>query len=257
MSQETLEMSPLAASSASDASATPAKAKPSDELASPRNLLMYPPLAYLLNSFMSCLNYVRDCPLAALKQVVLECIDTHCSDLAKFLVDVSPDMRLRGSKYLEKLSSGSGKLSKTAGGTAGSGPRGTEHSQNTASAENISVEDGKLTLDVQYGLAMGDALIPHIFRCFLIIYGDSSESEDSSHQQSTGVTTGYVEKCRTVLAAGGIYDEKLRRASTDLNATHPAGNEVTAAASSGRSRGRGGAGRTVTKAGDEASVETV
>mmetsp|Transcript_10004 Transcript_10004/g.15110 ORF Transcript_10004/g.15110 Transcript_10004/m.15110 type:complete len:671 (+) Transcript_10004:72-2084(+) len=93
-----------------DSSASDNAGADSDSHPPPQGLIGFPPLAYLMNTHLVGLNFLRDCPLASVEGRVREALDLLLSDTCKFLVSVSDDIRRSGRKYISADSSSSGLL---------------------------------------------------------------------------------------------------------------------------------------------------
>jgi len=70
-----------------------------DEFSAPQLLMKYPPLAYLLNCLLHCLNYLRECPLVTTKEDLLLLLCRFVESVSAFVVEKAADIRRLGEKY--------------------------------------------------------------------------------------------------------------------------------------------------------------
>jgi len=133
------------------ATTTPTKARHTGELVAPATLMQYPPLAYFLNALLRTLNFVRDCPLVGcygrVEAAFGACLDGACGALATN----AGLIRQRGGRYASDLAPA------------------------YASSDNSNVD---LSLDVLYKTAMHSSLVPHVLRCFQLVYPSSAGGGD-------------------------------------------------------------------------------
>ena len=62
-------------------------------------LLRYPPLAFLLNAVLGCLNFLRDCPILTARDDVLAVLAAFLGDVAAFVAQQRTAIRSAGKKY--------------------------------------------------------------------------------------------------------------------------------------------------------------
>lgn len=83
----TMSMSCLQDLTASLGSLSLTTAAAADELSAPQSLMKYPPLAYLLNALLGCLNFLRECPLLTVRSY---CLPAHRRYTATEIVTLLP-----------------------------------------------------------------------------------------------------------------------------------------------------------------------
>lgn len=133
--------------SADDLGVSPALTrKLNDDVPAPTAVMAYPPLAYFLNSILSGLNFLRECPMLSAKEALLSELVAVLLDSCVFFVELSSDIRVRGAKYLPQEAAG------------------------RAVATGIEKAGAVLSMDVQYASVLAQELIPHILVCFEHIY---------------------------------------------------------------------------------------
>jgi hypothetical protein len=118
--------------------------KQNDDVPAPPAVMAYPPLAYFLNSILSGLNFLRECPMLSAKDALLAGLIAVLLDSCSFFVGLSSDIGARGMKYLPH------------GGQA-RGSSGNEKSAN-------------LSMDKQYASMLAQELLPHVLVCFEHIF---------------------------------------------------------------------------------------
>jgi hypothetical protein len=116
---------------------TPMK-RMNDDVPAPPAVMAYPPLAYLLNSILTGLNFLRECPLLSAVDVLLSDLVDVLLDACVYFVGLSSDIRTRGAKYIPVLGA----------------KRGLESS--------VSV----LSMDKQYASMLAQEVLPHALSCF-------------------------------------------------------------------------------------------
>lgn len=133
--------------SADDLGVSPALTrKLNDDVPAPTAVMAYPPLAYFLNSILSGLNFLRECPMLSAKEALLSELVAVLLDSCVFFVELSSDIRVRGAKYLPQEATG------------------------RAVATGIEKAGAVLSMDAQYASVLAQELIPHILVCFEHIY---------------------------------------------------------------------------------------
>jgi hypothetical protein len=174
-------------------------------------LMSYPPLAYLLNSFLIGVNFLRECPLLSLRDKLLSLLGKVFRDLCNFLVLSSDDIKLKGKKYIIDSSN-----DKTNGGDKTS-------SQHTLYEANM---------DRVYASKIIDDVIPHCLDCFKMIF--SSPTSTSPTTTSDFLEAALLKKsdlqflasikeaeqsCRKVLVNGSLV-RTLEAASPPVPPVH-------------------------------------
>ena len=133
--------------SADDIGVSPALIrKLNDDVPAPAAVMAYPPLAYFLNSILSGLNFLRECPMLSAKEAILAELVGVLLDSCVFFVELSSDISVRGAKYLPQESTG------------------------RAGAVGAEKAGAVLSMDAQYASVLAQELIPHILVCFEHIY---------------------------------------------------------------------------------------
>jgi hypothetical protein len=161
------------------------------ELPAPQLLMRFPPLAYLLNCFLTHMNYLRECPLVSTQRPAYEVLVSVFRDLSVYLVQKAPEVRSVGEKYF-----GEGFLRDLGGYKAGA---------KKAAGGAGSVSQQKI--DCLYGQAMALELFPHLLMCFDSIYNTNSarletrmkalKSKESRRGASLSATAASVESAPT------------------------------------------------------------
>jgi hypothetical protein len=113
--------------------------------------MRFPPLAYLLNSLLTHMNLLRECPLVTTEAPALEAVFALFEELGAYVVSKSTEVRKLGEKYLSTLK-GQDKMKKSTSGEA----------------------DGKSEpMDRMYAQAMAQELLPHVLICFESIFASN------------------------------------------------------------------------------------
>ena len=128
-------------------SQTPTRSRNNDDVKAPIALMAFPPLAYLLNALLSSLNYLRECPLAIVKDVIFAELSNILIESCEYFLSLSSEIKTKGSKYL------SGNIQKI--------DKGLNY-------------EGK-GLDNLYALAIMKDLIPHTLVCFQYVFPDKND----------------------------------------------------------------------------------
>eukprot|EP01034_Spumella_vulgaris_P021669 gene21669-27710_t len=159
--QDQYQLIPLysdqAAHQSSSASITAPVMTADNELSTPDSLMRFPPLAYLANSVVTTLNFLRECPLVTVKSCVLQEILNLSNELSVFIASKSTEICKAGTKYLsEDQSKGAGGKSKV-----------------SSASSNLSAVAAP-TMSVLYGQAVALDLFPHLLLCLEAIYSPSA-----------------------------------------------------------------------------------
>lgn len=130
-----------------------------NEIEIPQNLMKFPPLAYLLNCVLTCLNFVRECPLLTVKQPVLQAVDQLFHEVCQYLVDKAVDIRNVGSKYSGDILNNAKKGNKAI-------------NRSTMSSDDISSSTDAVeqNMDVLYAQSVAYDMFPHVLLCCESIY---------------------------------------------------------------------------------------
>ena len=123
------------------------------EVMAPQVLTEFPPLAYLLNSFLHALNLLRECPLASLRGDVLLTIRGVMLAASEIFVKEAAGLREKGERYLAH----------------GVGENKEDHG-----------EQNKTKMDEMYAEAIGCELFPHIVLCLDSVFQEPHISLNSS-----------------------------------------------------------------------------
>lgn len=129
------------------------------ELAAPHLLMRFPPIAYLLNSLLTQLNYIRECPLVTTEQPALAAVFAVFQNVSAYLVQKSTEVRQSGERYL-----GASKLDRK--------------KTKAAVGEPASVEK-KEPMDHLYAQAIALELLPHVLLCSDTIFSAQSVRLDA------------------------------------------------------------------------------
>jgi hypothetical protein len=168
--------------------------------APPAALMAFPPLAYLLNTLLTGLNFLKDTPLVAVQEKVLGHLEVVLKDVCHFLVSVSDDVRAKGKKYF----SSSADLVRAAGTLYPS------------------------CMDRVYATVISDELVMHSLRCFQMIYFGEGGAEGEKTKKKKGETDSPIalqqqlqviaESCKRTLLSAGLIDAVLVASKKDDSA---------------------------------------
>jgi len=154
------------------AEAVPSGASPSShhniELRAPALLLRFPPLAFLLNSFLSQINYLRECPIVTIEQPAIDLLFTVFADVCSYIVEKKADIQRLGAKYftegvLKDLPQSTGHLRRRKGDTF----------------DRAAADNGESSMDQLYGCAVALELMPHVLFCFDTIFNPNAVKVES------------------------------------------------------------------------------
>lgn len=140
---------------------TSGSASAQGELAAPHLLMRFPPIAYLLNSLLTNLNYIRECPLVTTELPALAAVFAVFQNICAYLVQKSSEVRHAGEKYL-----GASKLDKKKTKTSGD-------------TTNAGAAEKKEPMDHLYAQAIALELLPHVLLCIDTIFGAQSARLDA------------------------------------------------------------------------------
>jgi hypothetical protein len=157
-------------------------------------LMSYPPLAYLLNSFLIGVNFLRECPLLSLRDQLLALFEQVFRDLCNFLVLSGDDIKMKGKKFI-----------------LDSPPAKDRHGSKSSTQNTVSYEEN---MDKVYASKIMDEVIPHCLDCFKLIFSSDPSQQLSSDSKNNLVNTGDLqfltnireveESCRKVLVSGSL-----------------------------------------------------
>jgi hypothetical protein len=119
----------------------------SDDVPAPVPVMSFPPLAFLLNSLLAGLNFLRECPLLSAREAVLSHLKTALVAAAELMPLLAKDIRTKGGKYLQGQGQG---------------------------------------LDTMYARCLACELIPHVLACFDHIFTAPRPSSSSSSASGAG-----------------------------------------------------------------------
>lgn len=173
--------------------------------APPVALLAFPPLAYLLNTLLSGLNFLKDTPLVAVQDKILSHLEVILKDACHFLVSVSDDVRTKGKKYF----SSSPDLIRAAG----------------------TLQPG--CMDRVYATVINDELIMHALRCFQMIYFGDVEGEKTKRKKDAKDSPIVLEEklqeiaenCASTLLSAGLI-EKVVVDKKEIKAPKPTSDVI-------------------------------
>jgi Dor1-like family len=117
------------------ASPMPVRRSGNEDVPAPSSLLAFPPLAYLLNSFLSGFNLLRECPVLRLRDEILEKLSSVLEECCMYLIQHSESIASRGAKYLSDKSKG-------------------------------KISDSGMKLNEMYAMKVMNEFIPHVLACF-------------------------------------------------------------------------------------------
>ena len=117
--------------------------------------MRFPPIAYLLNSLLTHMNYIRECPLVTTEQPALQLLVSVFQNVCTFLVQKAAEVRSVGDKYL--------------GGT-----------RSKKTATKAAADDKKADhMDALYAQALAQELLPHLLLCFESIFNVNPTRRDA------------------------------------------------------------------------------
>ena len=106
----------------------------------------FPPLAFMLNSLLGGFNFIKECNMAGLRELLLAELSAVCSNVCAAVCSIAKDLRLRGNKYLSNLPA-----------NAGPGLSGEDG-------------DGQLQMDRLYSRIFAAEFVPYVLYCFEQLY---------------------------------------------------------------------------------------
>lgn len=137
-----------------------------EDIPPPTQLLTLPPLAYLLNAYLTGLNFLRDCAIIDCYDMALETFEKNICEAFRFFVDMAPEIRQRGQKYT--ITDGLPNVTDSLATIEKSTNRST--SAPTNSGGNKQLITSTVKLDVLFSDSIMDILIPHLQQCFILLY---------------------------------------------------------------------------------------
>lgn len=155
----------------------------------PIYLLRYPPIAYLLNSHLSILNYVKDCPLKSIQNKVLLTIESFLNSTCRLILEKAPEIRAKGDKYLGDAYQKKGEKAKTSSSTMTNTDR----------------------LDYLYVDAIGRELIPHLLLCYECIYNTRNSKIREQY-----LSTKYSQRKQTMCNSVGNSNDSNVNTNTTI-----------------------------------------
>eukprot|EP00600_Ochromonadales_sp_CCMP1393_P012291 CAMPEP_0175009724 /NCGR_PEP_ID=MMETSP0005-20121125/7710_1 /TAXON_ID=420556 /ORGANISM="Ochromonas sp., Strain CCMP1393" /LENGTH=916 /DNA_ID=CAMNT_0016265477 /DNA_START=11 /DNA_END=2761 /DNA_ORIENTATION=- len=130
------------------------------DIPSPQLLLRFPPLAYVLNSLLTAMNYLRECPLITTEQPAMKILFDHFHEIAVYLVEKAEDLRKIGKKYFSE-----GFLRELGS------YKSTTEKKNAAAERSSSSGGGDANrMDRLYAQVLALEMVPHVMVCFDSIY---------------------------------------------------------------------------------------
>jgi hypothetical protein len=156
---------------------SPIKLKSVDEVSAPIAVMTYPPLAYLLNTILSGLNFLRECPLLIAKDILFSELSTVLQDSWNFFVSLAADIRTRGLNYL------------AAPGTILARNKAKTKKPVTVPGADEQQEAEEAALDKLYARAIAQDFIPHVLICFESIFNASTQTQEESGSGAAGAAT--------------------------------------------------------------------
>lgn len=166
------------APAASQGAAAKPEAAQSGELAAPELLMHFPPLAYLLNSLLTHMNYLRECPLVTTEQPALAAVLQLFQDICAHLVEKRVEVRKLGEKYLSNpLQAGKAKRETGGGDSVG--------------------------MDRLYARAIALELLPHVLICFETVYSPGGARLESKLRAVRARDVRRHSSTNTTLSVGG------------------------------------------------------
>ena len=186
-------------SSLATASVGEAQKRGNKEVVAPQALTEFPPLAFLLNSFLHALNLLRECPLASLRGEALLIVRGAMLAASETFVKEAAGLRERGGKYLAY-----------------------------GNMEDKGAQEGNQRhLDEMYARAMGCELFPHVALCLDSVFQDSLHLFNSGTGTGVGKGQGCVESKLNVQqlmdAQGVLSKESFQNLSAAWNVIKTSG----------------------------------
>lgn len=140
-------------------------------------LLRFPPLAFLLNSFLSQINYLRECPIVTLEQPAADLLFAVFADVSAYIVEKKADIRRLGGKYF--TGGVGGVLKDLPSQSTGHHRRRREDALDSSAATADSGSSGEASMDQLYGRVVALELMPHVLFCFDTIFNPNTVKVDS------------------------------------------------------------------------------
>lgn len=128
------------------------------ELAIPKNLLRFPPLAYLANAFITSLIFLKECPLLTVYNSSLLTLFTWLEGILEEILSYASEIKQKGKKYLGEISSKKNKKD--------------------------SIAD--IPLDHLYAESFAYDFVPHVLLCFEFIFDRVSSNSVLNLYQALG-----------------------------------------------------------------------
>ena len=129
------------------------------EIPTPHGLSAFPPLAFLTNALLSCLNLLRECPLISARGLVSDKLKNTLVHVCTLLVSCSSHIREKGILYLRP----------TTGSVADKHSVGKDH------------------LDRMYACALAQDVLPHCLICFDSVYDETSYTSSADERPPASV----------------------------------------------------------------------
>jgi len=162
------------------------------DVPAPSVLTSFPPLAFWVNSILSSLNLLRDCPIMSARGPVSDKFREVMISTCEHLVSTSSQLRIKGAKY---LSTG------ITGLTAG---------------EKLVAPD---CLDLMYARAVAQDLLPHSLACLDSIFDHSAHMQEEADTASSDqdLTTPAKSSQASKSVSRTLHIERLLDAQSSLS----------------------------------------
>ena len=162
-------------------------AKPTGEMSSP-DLMSYPPLAYLLNSFLTGLNFLKGCPLLSLRDRLITQLEEIFGELCMYVVRKREFIATNGKKHMLASSS-----------MSSDDPKG--HTNEMC---------GK-NMDKVYGALIVDEVITRCLDCMKVMYLPFNSMQNTTSKVSDNSDKYFISKikevdegCRKLMSEGNL-----------------------------------------------------
>lgn len=185
-----------------------------DTSLAPSHLLIFPPLAYLLNSLLSTFNFLRECPIMSAREALLMEFELVMTDLLQYFANISLDLKSRGSRYLLTKA---GREKQVVG---------------NKDPGNFPLKQGlpSVTMDKLYATALAQDFLPHILFCFEQVFPSKKGSVQTSNFLCQKVDRLYkvkghlsgdlyslLERSWDMLQKSGLYDSQSAASGESLD----------------------------------------
>ncbi len=130
------------------------------DIPAPNVLASYPPLVFWVNSLLSSLNLLRECPIMSARSLVSDTFREAMLNICEYLVSTSSQLRAKGAKYLSS--------------TGATAPIAGE--KHTAQSPDC--------LDRMYARTVAQDLLPHSLFCLDSIFDETANMREEKEKDT-------------------------------------------------------------------------